>query len=187
MGYSQHEGKGIEFRDQVNRKTRRLLSRFPRFAEAIVAQCPTIRAARKEKGAILQTHVSDLIDRLESSIATIGGAGAWGLIGFFHLLWGREAVLEKKSGREALFPSGGVPGGTRGGWGRGPAARRKKPPPVPLSALLRTRIDQGVPQPRFLDPTATVGLQAPDALLAPSGYSIGSSKATPVHEHRRGL
>lgn len=34
-----------------------------------------------------------------------------------------------------------------------PEARSKKPPPVPLSALLRTRIDQGVPQGRFLDPT----------------------------------
>ena len=46
-----------------------------------------------------------------------------------------------------------------------------------MSALLRTRIDQGVPQGRFLDPTTTVGLQAPTSLLAPSGYSIGSSKA----------
>jgi len=65
--------------------------------------------------------------------------------------------------------------------------RSKKPPPVPLSALLRTRIDQGVPQGRFLDPTTWVGLQAPTSLLAPSGYSIGSSKGSPVHEHRRGL
>jgi hypothetical protein len=32
-----------------------------------------------------------------------------------------------------------------------------------------------------------VGLQAPTSLLAPSGYSIGSSKASPFHEHRRGL
>src|SRR5579884_2903704 len=56
-----------------------------------------------------------------------------------------------------------------------------------VSALLRTRIDQGAPQGRFLDPTTTVGLQAPTSLLAPSGYSIGSSKGSPVHEHRRGL
>ena len=34
-----------------------------------------------------------------------------------------------------------------------PKVRSKKPPPVPLSALLRTRIDQGAPQGRFLDPT----------------------------------
>jgi hypothetical protein len=32
-----------------------------------------------------------------------------------------------------------------------------------------------------------MGLQAPASLLAPSGYSIGSSKGSPVHEHCRGL
>src|SRR5437667_11349805 len=60
----------------------------------------------------------------------------------------------------------------------------KKPPPVPCLTLLRTRIDQGAPQHRVLGPTRTslegVGRQAPAALLAPSGYSIGSSKARPI-------
>src|SRR5689334_11549962 len=64
---------------------------------------------------------------------------------------------------------------------------REKTSACAVSALLRTRIDQGVPQGRFLDPTTRVGLQAPTALLAPSGYSIGSSKGSPFHEHRRGL
>ena len=64
---------------------------------------------------------------------------------------------------------------------------QKKTSTCAVSALLRTRIDQGVPQGRFLDPTPWVGLQAPTALLAPSGYSIGSSKGSPFHEHRRGL
>jgi hypothetical protein len=57
-----------------------------------------------------------------------------------------------------------------------------------VPALLRTRINLGAPQPRISDPTTlTVGLQAPNALLAPSGYSIGSSKESLVVEHRRGL
>ena len=58
--------------------------------------------------------------------------------------------------------------------------RRKKPPPVPCLALLRTRIVQWAPQVRGSDPTTEVGLQAPDSLLAPRGYSIGSSKVSPL-------
>lgn len=67
----------------------------------------------------------------------------------------------------------------------------KKPPPVPCLALLRTRIGTGVPQRRLMDP-ATIsderrtGLQAPNALLAPSGYSYRFVKSTLDHEHRRG-
>src|SRR5581483_770374 len=76
-------------------------------------------------------------------------------------------------------------GAERGGASLGSA--QEKTSTCAVSALLRTRIDQGAPQGRFLDPTTTVGLQAPTSLLAPSGYSIGSSKASPVHEHRRGL
>src|SRR5207248_619945 len=88
-----------------------------------------------------------------------------------------EIFLEEEVGRAAPFR------------GRKEARRMKKPPPVPCLTLLRTRIDQGAPQHRVLGPTRTslegVGMQAPITLLAPSGYSIGSSKATPDHEHRR--
>ncbi len=63
---------------------------------------------------------------------------------------------------------------------------RLKPPPVPLQALLRTRYVRWAPQVRGSDPTTKVGLQAPDSWLAPCGYSIGSSKGSPYHEHRRG-
>jgi len=56
----------------------------------------------------------------------------------------------------------------------------KKPPPVPCMALLRTRNVRWAPQVRGSDPTTMVGLQAPDSLLAPRGYSIGSSKVSPL-------
>ena len=48
-----------------------------------------------------------------------------------------------------------------------------------------------VPHARVMDPTTRperrVGLHAPDRLLAPAGTRIGSSKVSPVHEHRRGF
>src|SRR5262245_50378227 len=56
----------------------------------------------------------------------------------------------------------------------------EKPPPVPCKALLRTRNVRWAPQVRGSDPTTEVGLQAPDSLLAPRGYSIGSSKVSPL-------
>jgi hypothetical protein len=62
----------------------------------------------------------------------------------------------------------------------GPGGGQKKPPPVPCTTLLRTRNSDWVPQVRGSDPTAVVGLQAPDSLLAPRGYSIGSSKESSV-------
>src|SRR5262249_49921127 len=80
------------------------------------------------------------------------------------------------------------PRAPRGGAKVGPApwcsseeeAATKKPPPVPCMALLRTRNVRWAPQVRGSDPTTMVGLQAPDSLLAPRGYSIGSSKVSPL-------
>jgi hypothetical protein len=99
---------------------------------------------------------------------------------------------KKLSGRADFFPSMAPRWGGRGGTvgvedGRGWIHAQEKTSTCAVSALLRTRNDQGAPQGRILDPTTKVGLQASTALLAPSGYSIGSSKASPVHEHRRGL
>jgi len=81
--------------------------------------------------------------------------------------------------------------GSRRG-GEGGRAQEKTSACAVSWALLRTRSVWWAPQGRVLNPTRAprsrrVGLQAPASLLAPSGYSIGSSKVTPDHEHRRGL
>lgn len=44
-------------------------------------------------------------------------------------------------------------------------AARKKTSTCAVSALLRTRINQGVPQGRFLDPTTKGGLASPDRAI----------------------
>ena len=67
-----------------------------------------------------------------------------------------------------------------GGWAEEKGA--EKTSTCAVSALLRTRNVQRVPQARVLDPTTKVGLQAPNSILAPCGYSIGSSKVSPSHE-----
>ena len=65
---------------------------------------------------------------------------------------------------------------------------RKKTSTCAVPALLRTRnLPKGASTPGFGSHSRRVGLQAPDILLAPSGYSIGSSKGPPGLEHCRGL
>ena len=65
--------------------------------------------------------------------------------------------------------------------------RGKKTSTCAVSALLRTRIVQGCLRPGFWIPLRIRwACKHGTHILAPSGYSIGSSKAASYHEHRRG-
>ena len=91
---------------------------------------------------------------------------------FFCLTVGRSPIPRRKIASPDF-----APGQNRAGAPNGrPGPRRKKPPPVPCQTLLRTRNVQGRLSSGFWIPLLRVGLQAPETLLAPSGYSIGSSK-----------
>jgi hypothetical protein len=65
--------------------------------------------------------------------------------------------------------------------------RAKKTSTCAVSALLRTRIDQGAPQGRFLDPTTLGGLASPDLAIGSQRVLHRFVKSTLVHEHCRGL
>lgn len=66
--------------------------------------------------------------------------------------------------------------------------RKKKTSTCAVSALLRTRIDQGAPQLRLLDPTTLGGLASPGKLYwLPAGTPSVRQKDRLIHEHRRGL
>jgi hypothetical protein len=95
-GCSNHEGKGIHFLAQVNRKNRRVLPPLPRCAEAIVPQCPTAEADPKKNGAAAPTHAARWIDGTTGSIATIGRVVAWGPMRFFTCQFVMPASKKKK-------------------------------------------------------------------------------------------
>ena len=70
---------------------------------------------------------------------------------------------------------------------------QEKPPPVPChGAFENPQLSGGSLRSGFWIPLRAAGsggwaCKRRCRLLAPSGYSIGSSKDTPDHEHRRGL
>src|SRR5262245_13701702 len=66
--------------------------------------------------------------------------------------------------------------------------RKIKPPPVPCSTLLRTRITKGAPQIRILDPTAGWACKhRTNQVWLPAGTLSVRQKYCRNHVHRRGL
>lgn len=174
-----HGGQGSEFSWQVNRKKKR----------------PRLRARLSSQGVVAQGAATACLSNLESKLGsqTRRASSDWRAA--------PSQVTHSDTLRDRVgFRPGGLP------W-----RRREKNllPDHSQESMVVSRMEGGRAQEKtsacavsdaFENPQCTVGASCPGfgshyirwackrrtTILAPCGYSIGSSKVSPDHEHRRG-